>query len=214
MGKAKRRVYLDAFYIDKTPVSNREFAKFVEVTGYRPTDSSAARFLSHMPARKPRKGQETHPVVYVSWSDAREYASWAGKRLPTEAEWEKAARGVDGRKYPWGRSEPDAKKAHYGNKDGGTMPVGSFPQGASPYGALDMAGNVWEWCEDYDDPAFYENGPPNNPRNAQSGSKALLVMRGGSYMYSPRALRTYARISFEAHYRFAAGGFRCARSAT
>lgn len=213
MGKARRTVHLDAYYVDKTPVTNREFSTFVEVTGYRPTDEGASRFLSQMRAGKIPKGQESHPVVYVSWIDARAYATWAGKRLPSEAEWEKAARGTDGRKYPWGRTEPGPKKANYGKKDGGTAKVGSFPEGASPYGVLDMAGNVWEWCEDYDDPSFYEDGPPNNPRNGQRGEKPLLVMRGGSYMFGVRSLRTYSRTSFEAYYRFAGGGFRCVRSA-
>jgi serine/threonine-protein kinase len=211
MTSARRSVYLDAFYIDKLPVTNREFARFVEVTGYRPAD--AERFLSQLRAGRVPKGFDHHPVVYVSWVDARAYAQWAGKRLPTEAEWEKAARGTDGRKYPWGRSEPGEGKANYGNRDGGTEPVGSFPDGASPYGALDMAGNVWEWCEDYDVAAFYEDGPQSNPCNSQPGDRPLLVMRGGSYMYGARSLRTYSRTSFESHYRFAGGGFRCARSA-
>ena len=91
------------------------------------------------------------------------------------------------------------------------MPIGSYPEGASPYGVLDLAGNVWEWCEDFDDPLFYEDGPPNNPRNEHPGER--LVMRGGSYMFGAHALRTYTRTSFEPHYRFAGRGFRCARSA-
>lgn len=211
MGRSKREVYLDAFYIDRTPVTNAEFATFVAVTGYRPTDEGAARFLRHFQGGKPPKELENHPVTYVSWVDARAYAAWLGKRLPSEAEWEKAARGTDARKYPWGRTEPGPKRANYGNKDRGTVPVGSFPEGASPYGVLDMAGNVWQWCEDFDDPSFYEDGPPNNPRNERPSER--LVMRGGSYMFGPRALRTYSRTSFEAHYRFAGGGFRCAKSA-
>jgi serine/threonine-protein kinase len=211
MGRAKRSVYLDAFYMDATPVTNADFVRFVEVTGYHPTDEGAGRFLSHLPHRKIPKGKEAHPVVYVSWADAGAYATWAGKRLPTEAEWEKAARGTDGRKYPWGRSEPGPRKANYGKARGDTLPVGSFPEGASPYGILDLAGNVWEWCNEYDDPDFYADGPAHNPSNTQGGKKARLVMRGGSYMYGTRALRTYSRTSFEGHYRFGDGGFRCAR---
>jgi serine/threonine-protein kinase len=210
MGPQKRSVHLDAFYMDRTPVTNREFARFVEVTGYRPTDAAAARFIPALLNGKLGKREENHPVAYVSWFDARAYATWAGKRLPSEAEWEKAARGADGRKYPWGRLEPSKVRANYGNKDGGTVAVGSYPAGASPYGVLDMAGNVWEWCEDFDAPEFYEDGPSTNPRNEDPGER--LVMRGGSYMFGPRALRTYSRTSFEAHYRFAGGGFRCARS--
>jgi serine/threonine protein kinase len=213
MGPRRRNVHLDAFYMDETPVTNRDFARFVEVTGYRPNDEGAGRFLQHLPGRKVPKGKEAHPVVFVSWMDAQAYAAWVGKRLPTEAEWEKAARGTDGRKYPWGRTEPTASNANYGKARAGTVAVGSLPGGASPYGILDMAGNIWEWCGDYDDPDFYSDGPANNPSNSRGGVKARLVMRGGSYMYGARALRTYSRTSFEAHYRFGDGGFRCARSA-
>jgi formylglycine-generating enzyme required for sulfatase activity/predicted Ser/Thr protein kinase len=210
MGQERRQVYLDAFYLDRTEVTNVQFKAFLDVTGYRPED--AERFLSHCRFGKIPAGHEQHPVTYVSWEDARAYAQWAGKRLPTEAEWEKAARGTDGRKYPWGRSEPGPHRANYGNAKSGPVPVGSFPEGASPYGLLDLAGNVWEWCEDFDDPSFYTAGPVHNPKNTRRGEKALLVIRGGSWMYGARSLRTYARTSFEAHYRFADGGFRCARS--
>jgi serine/threonine protein kinase len=212
MGPRRRSVHLDAFYMDETPVTNREFMRFVEVTGYRPHDEGAARFLHHLPGRKIPKGKDSHPVVFVSWNDACAYAAWVGKRLPTEAEWEKAARGTDGRKYPWGRSEPSEKSANYGKTHGDTVAVGTLPAGASPYGIQDLAGNVWEWCGEFDDPAFYSDGPLNNPNNLRGGEKVRLVMRGGSHMYGSRALRTYSRTSFEAHYRFADGGFRCARS--
>ncbi|HWO08837.1 MAG TPA: bifunctional serine/threonine-protein kinase/formylglycine-generating enzyme family protein [Polyangiaceae bacterium] len=213
MGRERRSVHIDAFYIDATPVTNEQFMRFVEVTHYRPSERGAERFLHHLPGRRIPRGKEHHPVVYVSWADAREYAAWAGKRLPSEAEWEKAARGTDGRKYPWGRTEPSPRNANYGNTRGDTAPVGSFPDGASPYGALDLAGNVWEWCSEYDDPEFYSDGPLHNPENLRPGPRPRLVMRGGSYMYGSRALRTYNRTSFEAHYRFGDGGFRCARSA-
>ncbi len=211
MGQKRRTVHLDAFYLDRAPVTNGEFATFLETTGYRPTDEDAARFVPQLLTGKLNKREQDHPVAYVSWFDARAFAAWAGKRLPSEAEWEKAARGTDGRKYPWGRAQPSPLRANYGNNAGGTLPIGSCPEGASPYGILDLAGNVWEWCEDLDDPAFYEDGPPNNPRNESTGQR--LVMRGGSYLFGPQALRTYARTSFEPHYRFAGGGFRCARSA-
>jgi serine/threonine-protein kinase len=211
MGPDRRGVSLDDFYVDRTPVTNREFVTFVEITGYRPSDAGAARFLHHLPGRKVAPAIANHPVVYVSWHDARAYAAWAGKRLPSEAEWEKAARGTDGRKYPWGRAEPGPKRANYGKLRGGTSAVGSFPDGASPCGALDCAGNVWEWCDDADDADFYAHGPPHNPRNPPRGEPDRAVMRGGSWLYGPRALRTFARTGYEAHYRFAGGGFRCAR---
>lgn len=210
MGERRREVYLDAFYVDRCPVTNAQFAVFVKVTGYRPVETGEHRFLAHWRAGQVPEALEDHPVVYVSWEDARAYAAWAGKRLPTEAEWEKAARGVDGRKYPWGKEDPARRLA--GAKRG-TTKVGSFPAAASPYGALDMVGNVWEWCEDVDDPAFYEDGPSRNPRFAPRGAAdAARVMRGGSWVYGPRSLRTTSRTSFEPHYRFAGGGFRCVRT--
>jgi serine/threonine-protein kinase len=215
MGSARREVHLDGFYLDRTPITNAEFGVFVEATAYKPQDAGAKRFLAHWRQGKPPKGEERHPVVFVSWFDARAYAAWAGRRLPTEAEWEKAARGTDGRKYPWGRSEPRSSQANFGRSREGTTPVGSFPEGASPYGLQDMAGNVWEWCEDFYDDEFYENGPSMNPKLVVPSEKGKNghVMRGGSFMYDARALRTYARVNFDPHYRFAEGGFRCAKPA-
>ncbi|EYF08544.1 serine/threonine protein kinase [Chondromyces apiculatus DSM 436] len=217
MGQQRRKVHLDAFYIDRTPVTNRQFKLFVEVTGYKPEDQNASRFLFQMRRGEIPKGLEDHPVTYVSWEDARAYAAWAGKRLPSEAEWEKAARGTDGRRYPWGRAEPTPRLANFDNRsrENGTSAVGAYPEAASPYGALDMAGNVWEWCDDYDDPDFYADGPARNPRNNRPPARnPRLVMRGGSWMYGAQSLRAYTRQSYDARYRFADGGFRCARSAS
>ncbi len=212
MGPSRREVHLDAFYLDRTPVTNEQFKVFVDATGYRPEDEDAKRFLSHWRDGTFSRGEDRHPVVYVSWLDARAYCTWLGSRLPTEAEWEKAARGTDGRKYPWGRAEPTPTHANFGRRDGATAPVAAFPDGASPYGILDLAGNVWEWCEDVLDETFYESGPNHNPKNAERSDRSHYVMRGGSWMYDAKSLRTFARIGFEAHYRFAGGGFRCARS--
>jgi serine/threonine-protein kinase len=212
MGPNRREVHLDAFYIDRTPVTNIQFRTFLEVTGYRPEDQGASRFLAHWARGSIPRGLEHHPVVFVSWLDARAFATWAGKRLPTEAEWEKAARGTDGRKYPWGKAEPTPSKANFGGRHKSTMAVGSFPEGVSPYGVLDLAGNVWEWCEDVDDPPFYNDGPTHNPKSSRRPERPFYVMRGGSWMYGAQALRTTSRTSFEPHYRFAGGGFRCVRA--
>jgi serine/threonine-protein kinase len=211
MGPKRREVRLDAFHIDRRPVTNRQFKRFVDVTGYFPEDEGARRFLQHFRRGEIPAGLEDHPVVNVSWTDAAAYAAWAGKRLPTEAEWEKAARGSDGRKYPWGPDEPTPAHANFGSRTRGTTPVGAHPAGASPYGLDDMAGNVWEWCEDVDDATFYTEGPADNPRLTGPPS-APRVLRGGAWMYAARSLRTTTRTAFEPTARFASGGFRCARN--
>ncbi len=214
MGEARRPVHLDAFYMDRVPVTNEQFVRFMNVTAYKPEGALAARFLQHVRNGELSRQELRLPVVYVSWNDAKAYATWAGKRLPTEAEWEKAARGEDGRKYPWGRAEPSPRRANFGKSHKGPTSVGTFPDGASPYGILDLAGNVWEWCEDADDPSFYADGPTHNPRNVQASASdtSRHVMRGGSWIFGARSLRTYSRTSFDPEDRFASGGFRCAGS--
>jgi formylglycine-generating enzyme required for sulfatase activity len=138
-----------------------------------------------MPEEPDWKWQDTHPIVNVSWNDAKAYADWAGAALPTEAQWEKAARGGDGRPFPWGFAW-DATKCANGSNSGagdtprGTHPVGSFPAGASPYGALDMAGNVWEWCADWYDADYYKNAATKNPTGPDTGTGRVL--RGGSWI--------------------------------
>jgi len=213
MGPDRRQVHLDAFYIDRTPVTNEQFLRFVETTRYVPDDDGRSRFLMHLRDAATTRKLMKHPVIFVSWDDARAYAAWAGKRLPTEAEWEKAARGTDGRRYPWGREEPTKIRALFGHRAGTTAPVGSFPRGASPFGVLDMSGNVQEWCEDTDIPEFYLHGPNRNPRNPGDRESLTRVVRGGSFIHSAASLRVTSRTSFEPQYRFASGGFRCARTA-
>ncbi len=210
MGPSRRPVHLDDYYMAQTPVTNREFARFVDTTNYRPGDAEAHRFLGHWRGGRCPEALLDHPVVYVSWNDARAYCSWAGRRLPTEAEWEKAARGTDGRKYPWGKTKPTHRRANFGRRLNGTSSVGSFPEGDSPAGCSDMAGNVWEWCDDVDDPRFYLRGPERNPRNTARLDGGQHVVRGGSWMYDANSLRTYARSGFPRHFRLDGVGFRCA----
>jgi serine/threonine-protein kinase len=213
MGPQRREVFVDPFYLARTPVTNRQFKVFVDVTGYAPVDAGR-RFLAHWRRGVCPPALLDHPVVFVSWRDARAYCLWAGMRLPSEAEWEKAARGRDGRKYPWGKAEPTAAQANFGRTITGTQPVQSRPDGASSYGILDLAGNAGEWCEDVDDPTFYLSGPERNPRNTvqpQAGTaEAPRVVRGGGWMFDAHSLRTFSRSSFAADFRLDVVGFRCA----
>jgi len=141
-GKRKKKVILPEFWIDKTPVTNAEYARFAADTGRKPP--------KHWKGKAPPKKIADHPVTYVSWPDARAYAKWAGKRLPTEKEWEKAARGSDGREYPWGDGFDPNRCNTKESGIGKTTPVGKYsPQGDSPYGCVDMAGNVQEWTATY-----------------------------------------------------------------
>lgn len=209
MGPQRREIYLDAFSLDRHPVTNRQFYAFLEATGYTPGDPS--RFVAHWPdRRRPSDGQLDHPVVYVSLADALAYAGWLGLRLPTEAEWEKAARGTDGRRYPWGRDTPTLSRAWFGQRQG-TAPIGGRPEGASPWGHEDLVGNVWEWCADLDEPRFYASGPTTNPRRPVAGAEGPVVVRGGAWLFDdPRALRTWTRASHPAGVRLDTLGFRCA----
>ena len=139
----RRQVALKRFAVDETPVTNQEYAQFLKATGYEP--EHAANFLKHWVGGGPPKGREDHPVVFVDLDDARAFARWLGKRLPTEEEWQYAAQGTDGRRYPWGE-QMEAGRCNDG-ASGGTTPVRAFPNGRSPFGCYDMCGNVWHWTE-------------------------------------------------------------------
>jgi formylglycine-generating enzyme required for sulfatase activity len=160
------------FRIARVPVTNAQFQVFVDATGY----SSAGSSLQN----------KEHPVVNVSWLDAIAFCEWAGVRLPSEAEWEKAARGVDGRTYPWGYETPDAKRANFGSS--ATTPVGSYQAGASPYGVLDMAGNVWEWTSSLYQPYPYKAGDGREDLSKR-GQQDARVLRGGGWNADSKGVR-------------------------
>ncbi len=188
--KPTHTVYLEAFYIDKYEVTNAQYKQFMDSTG-QPAPFSWNNSDFNAPDQ---------PVVGLSWYDAAAYCQWAGKRLPTEAEWEKAARGgLVGVKYPWGDSI-DSSVANYNSNVGKTTPVGSYPPNG--YGLYDMAGNVWEWCMDEYDSGFYGKSPRNNPvagglisfvNNNFINVKNPRVLRGGSWYYWPDAVRVVSR---------------------
>ncbi|MEW6753909.1 MAG: formylglycine-generating enzyme family protein [Candidatus Latescibacterota bacterium] len=201
-------VSLGAFSIDRYEVSNAHYRAYAEATGHAPA--------AHMANTQYNEPQQ--PVVGVTWSDAEGYCRWAGLRLPTEAEWEKAARGTDGRTFPWGE-ELDRTRANYGSdwgtgadaSDGSfsTGVVGGYPAGRSPYGADDMAGNVWEWVADWYG-AEYHSSPDaaRDPHGPAEGT--LKVLRGGSWQNGKSSLRCAARWALDPETDYVFAGFRCA----
>ena len=180
-------VYLDAYKMSKYEVTFQQYDTFCESTGRnKPNDN--------------RFGRGDHPVIYVTWDDARAFCDWLSREtgknihLPTEAQWEKAARGTDRRKYPWGNTTLSCDLANYEPCVKHTMPVGSYPGGVSPYGVYDMAGNVYEWCYDWYDAGYYSISSKNNPTGPSTGG--VHVCRGGGYLSYAEKLRCCNRTSY------------------
>jgi eukaryotic-like serine/threonine-protein kinase len=189
----KHDVYLDAYWIYKHEVTNEQYHACIKA-------GICSGIFSKYPENK-------YPADYIDWYEAETYCEWAGGRLPSEAEWEKAARGTDGRSYPWGEESPNCNLANFGGCSGHTVPVGSFPEGASPYGALDMAGNMWEWVADWYDPDYYGSSPSENPTGPVGGEHRVL--RGGSWLNTKGYIRASLRLMFSPGITNQNIGFRC-----
>lgn len=218
--KPVQQISLDAFFIDKYLVTNEMFGKFVDATGYVTDAEKDGAGLVRIGRRwkkvdgaswklpdglTPIEGREDHPVSQVSFNDARAYCQWAQKDLPTEAQWEKAARGPEGNRFPWGDDEPDATMANFDNIVGSTSPVKDFEKGQSPFGLQDMAGNVYQWTRDW-----YATGAraAENPAGPAEGSER--VIKGGSFIEGIESIRSANRDRYEPAYSSFLFGFRCA----
>ena len=213
----KHRVFLDAFYIAKYEVANHQYLTFVKSAGHRAPENEDPKF-SIWRAGAMLEGAGELPVINVSWDDAAAFCKWTGGRLPTEAEWEKAARGTDGRTYPWGNDPVTGNRSNFSIEnitfwDGPATLAkkDQYDYGRSPYGAYEMAGNVWEWVQDYYDENYYKNSPSKNPTGPSSGKER--VVRGGSWQNNPDTVRSANRNKHEPSDRRIYIGIRCAKDA-
>jgi formylglycine-generating enzyme required for sulfatase activity len=216
-------VYLDAFWIDRTEVTYAQFVHYLnrlgghegQCSGYDCNEIKDGDKNSHMLYQDGQyvveAGYEDYPMSEVTWYGAQAYCEWAGKRLPTEAEWEKAARGIDGRRYPWGNSQPNCAKVNFRTCVRSTITVGRYPAGASPCGALDMAGNVYEWTADWYDRDYYQAQAASQPNPTGPVSGRNKVARGGSsYDLDLYLIRTTYRFGYVPETGHRVVGFRCA----
>lgn len=202
-------VFLDAFYLDKYEVTGNDFKAFLEA---HPEEHPT---ITGWYGREPRPGLGDSPVIGLTWDRCRKYCEWRGKRLPTEAEWERAATGLEGRTFPWGEARPDPSRANFNhccfiNKGQVLERVNSLPQGKTPEGVYHLAGNIAEWVQDWYDSAYYKDSAYRNPRGPETGS--YHVIRGGAWNSLPDYLRSQRRYGNNDGKDFYGIGCRCARS--
>ena len=204
--RPKHQIWLPAFLIDLHEVTVGQYASFLTATNHlAPWEWDKVNLSQH----------SNRPVIGVDWPDADAYCQWKGKRLPTEAEWEKSARGTDGRLYPWGNQSPTKDLANFAlgarfSYSQVLMPALSYERGKSPYGLYQMAGNVWEWVQDWYGADYYKTSPEHNPQGPDQGK--FKVLRGGSWSDLPKYLLTYGRFKLPPETRNSYTGFRCAKS--
>ena len=195
-------VILDAYYIDLYEVTNADYKKYLETTGSK----TIPRYWDDSTLNQPNQ-----PVVGTTWKEARAFCQWKNKRLPTEAQWEKAARGKRPVKYPWGDEEPDKTRLNFNNHTGKTTPVGSYPTGKSDYGVFDLSGNVAEWVKDWHFPEYYLFSPKENPPGPDKGH--YKIIRGGNWKNNAEDVRLTYRNATVPKARSKTVGFRCAADA-
>ncbi len=204
-------VFVNDFYIDKFELTNGRYLEFVKATKHRIPQNPKNATRNLWEGDTITESLADRPVVNVDWADAQAYCQWAGKRLPTEAEWEKAAKGTADRRFPWGNVEPTNKHLNFNQQWIGEktlMPVGSYELGKSPFGVYDMAGNVWEWVNDWYDAKYYERSPAKNPVGPESGTKRVL--RGSGWQNETPTVRIFTRVDSDPTIRNESTGFRCA----
>ena len=192
----QHQIVLSEFFMSAKPITNSQYEKFVKSTGHKKP--------GHWIGGEVPQNRKEHPVTYIDWDDAKQFAKWCGARLPTEAEWEKSARGIDGRKFPWGEDDPTEENANFGNLIGDTTEVGIYKEGASIFGVLDLAGNVWEWTSSlhFDYPYKFDDGREN------VDTWGARVVRGGNYLHAGKNIRCADRHSIYPTARDIYIGFR------
>ena len=214
--KPSHSIHLDAYYIDKFEVTRADYEEFILARGYQRSEfwsKEGWNFIQENEIDMPPQwnvkmfANPNFPASGISWYEAEAYANWRGKRLPTEAEWEKASKGNTGYHYPWGSSFDSTHILYVGLSR--LLTVESFPSGASPYGGLDMAGSVWEWVSDWYSEDYYKNSPLKNPKGPDSGTQKIL--RGGSWRSNRRQFRCSYRYPNEPQWRQVDVGFRLAK---
>lgn len=206
----QKTITLSAFYIDKYPVTNARFAEAVAAGACSPPDSMISRTRYTAYYKDPMF--RDYPVIWITWLQAYKFCQWAGGRLPTEAEWEKAARGTDGRLYPWGNADPKTSMeyANFDNRVRDTTPVYQYPKGASPYGVMDMAGNVAEWVSDYYDRYYYSDAPTTDPPGpTQTIFTFYRTVRGGNFTTPAALMEIFRRVYVNTYVSPDYVGFRC-----